>query len=98
MVDILIRGIDIPACGFCGWVEFSGDGKFRILDAREDEVAEEYEYIELPTHGDLIDKHYKYFPTPHRKELNDYMKGWNACLRSVMQQPIIIPASEEAQE
>ena len=27
------------------------------------------------------------FPTLHRKELNDYMKGWNACLKSVLQQP-----------
>ena len=26
------------------------------------------------------------FPTPHRQELNDYMKGWNACLKSVLQQ------------
>ena len=28
------------------------------------------------------------FPTLHRKELNAYMKGWNACLKSVLQQPI----------
>ena len=27
------------------------------------------------------------FPTLHQKELNDYMKGWNACLKSVLQQP-----------
>ena len=26
------------------------------------------------------------FPTLHQKELNDYMKGWNACLKSVLQQ------------
>lgn len=26
------------------------------------------------------------FPTFHQKELNDYMKGWNACLKSVLQQ------------
>lgn len=27
------------------------------------------------------------FPTLHQKELNDYMKGWNTCLKSVLQQP-----------
>ena len=26
------------------------------------------------------------FPTLHNKELNDYMKGWNTCLKSVLQQ------------
>lgn len=25
------------------------------------------------------------FPTPHRKVLNDFMRGWNACLNSVLQ-------------
>lgn len=32
-----------------------------------------------------VDKHS--FPTLHQKELNDYMKGWNTCLKSVLQQP-----------
>ena len=32
-----------------------------------------------------VDRHS--FPTLHQKELNDYMKGWNACLKSVLQQP-----------
>lgn len=27
------------------------------------------------------------FPTLHQKEANDYMKGWNTCLKSVLQQP-----------
>lgn len=27
------------------------------------------------------------FPTLHQKEVNDYMKGWNTCLKSVLQQP-----------
>lgn len=38
-----------------------------------------------------IDTNYKFFPTMYttvyRKELTEYMKGWNACLRSVLQQP-----------
>lgn len=36
------------------------------------------------------------FPTPHRKELNDYMRGWNACLRSVMQSAL--PKEQGGQE
>ena len=34
-----------------------------------------------------IDAEGKTFPTSHRKILNDYMNGWNTCLKSVLQQP-----------
>ena len=37
--------------------------------------------------GRYIDIERNSFPTFHQKELNDYMKGWNACLKSVLQQP-----------
>ena len=50
--------------------------------------------VPVPEHGRLIDADRKTFPTPHRSPSNDYMKGWNACLRSVQQQPTIIPASK----
>ena len=33
-----------------------------------------------------IDTERDSFPTFHQKELNDYMKGWNTCLKSVLQQ------------
>lgn len=36
-------------------------------------------YIDIERHS---------FPTPHNKELNDYMRGWNTCLKSVISQPI----------
>ena len=48
----------------------------------------------VPPHGRLIDANSKTFPTPHRNPSNNYMKGWNACLRSVQQQPTIIKAEE----
>lgn len=51
---------------------------------------------DVPTpHGKLIDADKNTFPTPHRNPSNDYMKGWNACLHSVQQQPTVIPAEEE---
>lgn len=50
--------------------------------------------IPVPPHGRLIDADSKTFPTLHRNPSNDYMKGWNACLRSVQQQPTIIPVEE----
>ncbi len=34
-----------------------------------------------------IDTERDSFPTFHQKEINDYMKGWNTCLKSVLQQP-----------
>lgn len=37
----------------------------------------------------LIDADAATFPTPHRKEVNDYMRGWNLCLSSVLQQPAV---------
>lgn len=37
----------------------------------------------------LIDADAATFPTPHRKEVNAYMRGWNRCLSSVLQQPAI---------
>ncbi len=51
--------------------------------------------VEIPPHGKLIDADGKTFQTPHRNPSNDYMKGWNACLRSVQQQPTVIPAEKE---
>lgn len=48
--------------------------------------------IPVPPHGRCIDANSKTFPTPHRNPSNEYMKGWNACLRSVQQQPTVIPA------
>ena len=53
------------------------------------------EAIHVPSHGRLIDTDGKTFPTAHRNPTNDYMHGWNACLRSVQQQPTIIPIEEE---
>ena len=49
----------------------------------------------VPPHGRLIDADKNTFPTPHRNPSNDYMKGWNACLHSVQQQPTVIPAEEK---
>ena len=28
------------------------------------------------------------FPTPYKNVLNDFMRGWNACLNSVMQHKV----------
>lgn len=82
---------------FC---EDLSDGRYaRFYHYRYGGLTNWYEVLEIPEpHGRLIDVDSKTFPTFHRNPLNDYMKGWNACLRSVKQQPIIIPASEEAEE
>ena len=48
------------------------------------------EVVSFPSHVRLVNMDSKTFPTFHRNPSNDYMKGWNACLRSVQQQPTII--------
>lgn len=41
-----------------------------------------------------IDTTISSFPTFHQKETNDYMKGWNACLKSVLQQTPSVDVEE----
>ena len=48
--------------------------------------------VTIRNHGRLIDVDSKTFPTAHRNESNDYMKGWNACLRSIKGQQTIVPS------
>lgn len=78
------------------YITLRPDGSVHVWDS----YGESYvtQAIPVPNHGGLIDADSKTFPTFHRKELNDYMKGWNACLRSVQQQPIIIPSDREVKE
>lgn len=93
MGDLLIRGMELPSIGYRE-IRIYPDG--RVIEEDEcgwDEVVGTAEQVQ--SHGKLIDADSKTFPTLHRNPSNDYMKGWNACLRSVQQQPTIIPASEE---
>lgn len=48
------------------------------------------EVVSVPKHGRLIDADCNTFPTLYRNPSNDYARGWNACLKSVQQQPTII--------
>ena len=86
-MSILIKGLEMPKDGCHHLVYIYADGT--VLSGRE------HKAVPVPSHGRLIDADSKTFPTPHRNPSNDYMKGWNACLRSVQQQPTIIPAEEE---
>lgn len=42
-----------------------------------------------------IDTEYKYFPTKYTHNDTDYAKGWNACLTSISQQPIVDVSEKE---
>lgn len=99
MSDILIRGMDMPKDIEPGLtIEFADgiDGKryARLYHYQHGGLTEWCEAVSIPPHGRLIDADSKTFPMLHRNPTNDYMKGWNACLRSVQQQPTIIPAEE----
>ncbi len=90
---VLIEGMDMP----------TEDEEIIICIDSKGTVMTEYglpisgtKAISVPEpQGRLIDTGSWTFPTLHRNPSNDYMHGWNACLKSVHQQPTIIPASEE---
>ena len=92
-MSVLITGIEMPKNDeiLCINIKSNGDVYYN-LDLGVNTIANA---VSVPPHGRLIDTDGKTFPTPHRNPSNDYMKGWNACLRSVQQQPTIIPANKE---
>ena len=92
---ILIYGMDMPKHDD-EYVIFTvyGDGGVVYGPLNRPHVRYKNRAVHVPPHGRLIDADSKTFPTLHRNPSNDYMKGWNACLRSVQQQPTIIPAEE----
>lgn len=91
-MGVYIKDMEMPSIGYRE-IRIYPDG--RVTEEDEcglDEVIGTAEQVQ--SHGNLIDADGKTFPTPHRNPSNDYMKGWNACLRSVQQQPAIIEAEE----
>lgn len=87
-MSVLVKGMKMPkSCDDC-WFEYA----YEICTPETG--YENCPLIELLSHGRCIDADSKTFPTFHRNPSNDYMKGWNACLKSVQQQPTIIPAEE----
>jgi len=96
---LYLSGMEMPK-GRPVCIVIDAAGQARRYDLNNDRYADDklFEAIPVHDHGRLIDADSKTFPTPHRNPSNDYMKGWNACLRSVQQQPIIIPANTADKE
>lgn len=96
-MSILIKNVEMPT-DHPLWIVVHSDG---MVEANEVSPSRPVGWqtlrnaaVPVPPHGRLCDMDSKTFPTPHRNPSNDYMRGWNACLRSVQQQPTIIPAEE----
>ena len=92
---ILIKGMEMPKHDD-EYVIFTvyGDGGVVYGPLNRPHVRYKNRAVSVPEpHGRLIDTGSWTFPTLHRNPSNDYMHGWNACLKSVLQQPAIIPAS-----
>lgn len=95
MSDILIRGMEMPEDGSCFQIVIDDDGNiYPTVEKCIMKIGSIATAVSIPSHGRTIDTDSKTFPTLHRNPSNDYMKGWNACLRSVQQQPTIIPADK----
>ena len=88
-MNILIKGMEMPEDETFVICLYS-NGRTSLCGQNK-----AFKAVSVPSHGRLIDADSKTFPTLHRNPSNDYMKGWNACLRSVQQQPTIIPAEED---
>lgn len=91
-MGVYIKGMEMPKDRpQLLWVYPNG----KALTVQSDvDPWKELQAVPVPPHGRCIDADSETFPTPHRNPSNDYIKGWNACLRSVQQQPAIIPAEE----
>ena len=111
-MSVLIKGMEVPTrcekCQFFIWKRVVGqycavasDITFHVTIDGMDVVYERNgncPLIEVPEpHGRIIDTGSWTFPTLYRNPSNDYMYGWNACLKSVHQQPTIIPASGDGE-
>lgn len=98
-MSVIIKDMEVPQyCGAChvGFCKQIGCELYIGFDDYATSRHPDCPISNIPTpHGKLIDADKNTFPTPHRNPSNDYMKGWNACLHSVQQQPTVIPAEEE---
>ncbi|MBR2548764.1 MAG: hypothetical protein IKG47_00340 [Oscillospiraceae bacterium] len=96
-MSVLIEGMEMPKKG--SWISLRvfPDGQCFLYSwcGNDFDFMEHLTASPVPPHGRLIDADKNTFPTPHRNPSNDYMKGWNACLHSVQQQPTVIPAEEK---
>lgn len=52
-MSVLIKGIDLPKCGWYLDLVITADGVVRDYGIEDEQIAEA---IELPDHGDLIDR------------------------------------------
>lgn len=87
----------ILTCGDCPIRDCDGYCPRFEMRTREDmKPFSECGITHIPANARVIVACPETFPTPYRKELNDYMRGWNACLRSVMQSAL--PKEQGGQE
>lgn len=95
-MGVYIKDMEMPVFEHQSWdIRRGADGKWYVVDTNaETSDGVWHEIVPVPPHGRLIDTGSWTFPTPHRNPSNDYMRGWNACLKSVLQQTTVIPAEE----
>ena len=105
MSDILIRGVEMPTtcseCYLCydymmcrplGISFYSDDESFDCCEER----LKECPLVELPEHGDLIDRDDAVFFMGSDGDFSDFQKGWdNAVHCLVIAAKTIIPADKE---
>jgi len=97
MSDILIRGMELPKNEPLRLV-LNPNGQ---LFADHGVTFTEYEAVELPEHGDLIDirNAVNAMFALGNYHLNDYEKGWNDGIKAVIENaPVIVPSNKEDAE
>ena len=97
MSDILIRGMEL-AKNEPLRIVLNPNGQFFVDHGL---TFTEYEAVELPEHGDLIDirNAVNAMFALGNYHLNDYEKGWNDGIKAVIENvPVIVPSNKEDAE
>lgn len=98
-MSVLIKGIDLPKCGLYLDLVITADGVVRDYGIEDEQIAEA---IELPDHGDLIDREAlmaRYAEEVKPSNNSDFIRPprWNDAVQLTELAPVVIPAerSEE---
>lgn len=88
-MSILIKGVDLPKGGWYLDLVITADGVVRDYGDEDEQIAEA---VELPDHGDLIDKDKFYIDLMDRGV--DYVQtdDYTEICQAVCNAPVVIPA------
>ena len=99
MADILIRGMEMPGtCFMCPLSFMNGERLFCHITKEEvlkGKIAPECPLVELPEHGDLIDKQAVFKALSEKFKSSDGFVSWTDAIDIVLRAQEIVPSNKE---